>query len=169
VFKTSLDVEIEAYIDAPPVDVWNFVSDAERLPEWLEEFQRVVKETADPVGVGSVFRYTIEPGPRTGTIEIVEWQPGRRFAWDGPPLSWHGGGARPRGSFEVTADRGGTRFVSHYRPQLTGTMVLLHPYMKWWVRRQRTADTARMKELIEAGSAPRTAAARPGRARSPGS
>jgi hypothetical protein len=31
----------------------------------------------------------------------VEWEPGHRLVWDGPPLRWHVGAARPRGYFEV--------------------------------------------------------------------
>ena len=47
------------------------------------------------LGVGSVVRYTIR-GDRSGTFEILEWDPGRKVVWDGPPLRWAGGAARPR-------------------------------------------------------------------------
>jgi hypothetical protein len=31
---------------------------------------------------------------------MVEWEPGHRLAWDGPPCHLSGGAARPRGYFE---------------------------------------------------------------------
>jgi hypothetical protein len=99
-----------------------------------------------------VFRYTLSPGDRSATFEIVDWEPGHSFRWDGPPLPWRGGAARPRGSFKVVAtSTGHTRFVSRYQPELTGTMALMRPILRRWLRKQRTADTQRLKELLESG------------------
>lgn len=145
----SADIEIE--IERPVEQVWAFVSDLTRLPEWLDEFEEVVKEAPEPLGKGSVWRYTVRPGPRTSTLEVVEWEPGRRLGWDGPPLPMAGGGGRPRGWFEVQKlDERRTLFLSHYEPELSGPLVLLRPYMRRWLKKQRTADTRRLKELIEA-------------------
>lgn len=128
------------------------VSDGTRLPEWLEEFVAVVQESDGPIGEGTVFRYTLVPGPgeRSGLLEFVEWAPGRRLAWDGPPLRSRLGGARPRGSFEVkelSADR--SRLVSRYEPELSGLLVLMRPALKRWVKRQRTTDAHRLKGILE--------------------
>jgi uncharacterized protein YndB with AHSA1/START domain len=145
-----IEVEVQTLIARPPEEVWAFVSDFERLPEWLGEFRAVVKQSEGPVAEGTVFRYTIEPGQRSSTLQIVEWEPGRRLAWDGPPLKWHGGAGRPRGYFEVTDTRDGrARLLSCYQPVLTGTMALLAPVMKRWLRKQRATDTARLKALLE--------------------
>jgi uncharacterized protein YndB with AHSA1/START domain len=149
-FRTSLDEEVAVEIDRPIEEVWTFVSNAEHLPDWLEEFEAVVKESDGPIGLGTVFRYTLAPGHRSATIEVVDWHPGHRFAWDGPPLRSLGGGARPRGFFEVaTIHERRTRFVSRYQPELTGTLALMRPILKRWLHRQRTADTERLKQLLE--------------------
>ncbi len=150
-FRTSLDVELATEIERPAPDVWSFVSDLTRLPDWLEEFKEVVKESDGPAGRGTVFRYTVASG--TSTFEIVDWDPGRRLAWDGPPLRWLGGAARPRGYFELAAtgaDR--TRFLACYQPELTGTMALMRPYLARWLRRQRRVDNARLKGILEAAA-----------------
>jgi uncharacterized protein YndB with AHSA1/START domain len=146
----SIEVELEVHIGRPAEEVWAFVSDGERLPEWLEEFHTVIKQTEGPIGHGTIYRYTLEPGHRSSTIQYVEWEPGRRLAWDGPPIKWHGGAARPRGSFEVTdADGRHARLVSRYQPLLSGTMAVLAPVMKGWLRKQRLKDNARLKALLE--------------------
>lgn len=151
--KTSISVEIEIKIERPAEEVWAFVSDLTRLPEWLGEFVTVVNESAGPVGTGSIFRYTVQPGRRSATLELVEWQPGRRLAWDGPPLPWVGGAGRPRGSFEVQPlDERTTRFLSRYEPELSGTMTPLRPYMRRWLHKQRVSDTERLKRLLEAAA-----------------
>jgi uncharacterized protein YndB with AHSA1/START domain len=149
--RTSIEVIVEIEIERPPSVVWSFMTDTERLPEWFDEFEAAHEESDGPPGVGAVVRYTVGPGHRSGTFEIVEWVPPRRMAWDGPPLRWAGGGARPRGSHSLApAGEGRTLFVGHYRPELTGTQVLLKPYLKRWVRRQRRASAQRLKTLLEA-------------------
>ncbi len=149
---TSIDVEVTMEIECPTEEVWAFATDPERMPEWLEEFEAVVKESDGPVGKGTVFRYTVSPGHRSATIEVVEWEPGHRFAWDGPPLPWRGGAARARGYFEVApAGEGRTLFVSHYRPELSGTMALMRPILERWLRKRRRLDTERLKSLLESG------------------
>jgi uncharacterized membrane protein len=149
-FRTSLDVEITKEIELPSKEVWAFVSNLENLPQWLDEFEAVAKESDGPVDRGSVFRYTLSPGHRSATIEVVEWEPGRRFAWDGPSLRSRGGGLSPRGSCEVRAiDEFSSRFISRYRPELSGTLAIMRPYLAHWLRRQRTADTKRLKQMLE--------------------
>ena len=150
--KTGIDLTVEVEIGRPQAEVWSFVADSERLPEWLGEFEAAQEESDGPPGLGSVVRYTIT-GNRSGTFEIVEWDPPRRLAWDGPPLRWAGGAARPRGSHELTeAGEGRTLLVSRYQPELTGTQALLQPYLKRWLRRRRLEDVQTLKALIEAGT-----------------
>ena len=150
--KTSLEVVVEVEIGRPRPEVWSFLADTERLPEWLGEFEAAHEESDGPPGLGAVVRYTIT-GRRSGTFEIVEWDPPRRFAWDGPPLRWAGGAARPRGSHELTeVGEGRTLLVTRYQPELTGTQVLLRRYLKRWLRRRRREDAQTLKALIEAGA-----------------
>jgi uncharacterized protein YndB with AHSA1/START domain len=154
VVKASIEVIVEVEIERPASVVWSFVSDVERISEWLGEFEATGKESDGPTGVGTVVRYTLQPGHRSGTFEIVEWDPPRRLAWDGPPLRWAGGGARPRGSHELApAGEGRTLLVSRYQPELSGTNVLLGPYLKRWLRRRRLADAQTLKASLEAGIA----------------
>jgi uncharacterized protein YndB with AHSA1/START domain len=149
--RTSIEVVIEVEIRRPPDAVWSFLADTERISEWIGEFEATRNESDGPPGVGTVVRYTIQPGDRSGTWEIVEWDPPRRVSWDGPPLPWLGGGARPRGSHTLAeAGAGRTLLVSRYQPELTGTNALLRPYLKRWLRRQRLADAQTLKALLEA-------------------
>jgi uncharacterized protein YndB with AHSA1/START domain len=149
--RTSLEVIVEVEIERPPPVVWAYVSEAARLPEWLGEFEAAREESDGPTGVGTVVRYTLKSGHRSGTFEIVEWNPPRRMAWDGPPLRWAGGAARPRGSHSLTeTGEGRTLLVSRYQPELSGTQVLLGVYLKRWLRRQRLADMQTLKASLEA-------------------
>lgn len=151
--KTVIEVIVEVEIARPRPEVWAFVSDLGRLPEWLGEFESARCDSDGPIAVGSVVRYTLQPGHRDGTMEIVELEPGVRLGWDGPPLAWGGGAARPRGFLELAdTGYGGTRLTGHFQPELTGTQVLLAPYLKLWLRRQRRTDSQRLKALLEAST-----------------
>jgi uncharacterized protein YndB with AHSA1/START domain len=151
VVRTSIEVTVEVEIERPLSSVWSYVSDAERIPEWVGEFKEARVITEGPVGVGSVIRYTVE-GDRSGTWEIVEWDPPRRVALDGPPLAWAGGRARPRSSQTLAeAGEGRTLLVSRYEPELSGTLVLMRPYLKRWLRRQRQKDAQTLKSILEGG------------------
>ena len=149
--KTTVEVAIEIDIARPRQAVWEFIADPERLPEWLDEFVSAHKVSDGPPGVGTITSYTIRPGPRTGTTELVEWDPPRRLAWDGPPIASMGGRARPRGHFDLTeTGADSTRLVCTFRPELQGVLVLLRPYMSRWLRRQRRIDAQKLKSILEA-------------------
>jgi uncharacterized protein YndB with AHSA1/START domain len=148
--KTSIELTVEIEIACQVPEVWSCIADFERVPEFYAEFKTVSKQLDGPVGMGTVLNYTLEPGNRSGTIEIVEWDPPRRVAWDGPPLPWAGGAARPRGSHWLTeVDEGRTLLVSRYHPELIGTQVLLRPYLKSWMRRERRTTAQALKASLE--------------------
>ena len=152
--KRNLEVTAQVEIEAPRDAVWAVVSDPERLPEWFEEFESAHQESEGPPGVGTVTRYTLRQGHRSGTAEVTEWEPGAKLSWDGPPLAWLGGAGRPRGSFELSdAGEGRTLFTGHFRPQLSGLQVLLSPYLKRWLRRARRASALKLKAMVEGSRA----------------
>ena len=145
---------VEVEIARPRDAVWSFVADVEHIPEWIGEIEEAHQEWEGSTGVGAVVHYTVAGG-RSGTWETVEWDPPHRLAWDGPPLPWAGGGARPRGSHTLTeVAEGRTLLVSRYEPELTGTLVLMRPYLKWWLRRQRHRDAQTLKAALEADARP---------------
>jgi uncharacterized protein YndB with AHSA1/START domain len=148
--RRTIEVELETLIARASEEVWAYVSDLTHVPEWLAEFRSVEKRSDGPPGSGAMYSYVVDPGRRSGTLHIVEWQPGHRLAWDGPPLRWHLGAARPRGHFEVIDEGPGrARFRSLYRPELTGSEAMLAPLIKLLLRRRRIADTERLRTLLE--------------------
>jgi hypothetical protein len=150
--RTTLNVEVVIDIERPASDVWAMVSDFTRLPEWIGEFDEVVSEGEAPAGQGAFFRYRLAPGPgeREGLMELVEWDPPQRLAWDGPPLRSRIGGARPRGFHQVVElgpER--CRFSTHFQPELSGGLALMRFPLTRWLKRQRAVDYQRLKDLLE--------------------
>ncbi|GAA3838785.1 MULTISPECIES: SRPBCC family protein [Amycolatopsis] len=78
-------VEVRTWVDAPPERVWALVSDIGLMPAMSDELQSVewVDGTTGPaVGARFVGRSKHEAlGEWATTSEIVEFEPGRVFAW----------------------------------------------------------------------------------------
>src|SRR5439155_16543487 len=81
-------------IDRPPAEVFAYLNELDRHPEWQEDLigSKVVSE--GPVGVGARATDTrkVPGGPREMTYEITEPDPPRNSAWQGlnGPVSGEG-------------------------------------------------------------------------------
>jgi uncharacterized membrane protein len=138
----TLDQSIE--IDRPPEEVFAYLTDISRLPEWQSSVSEV---TADgPVREGSRVVETREfMGRRArSTLEVAEYQPSRRFVLrtvDGPI------------TFEVDhrlehrLDR--THLTISARAKVPGLFgFAARPFVKS-AERELRADLERLKELLE--------------------
>lgn len=148
-------VEVPIEIERPVDHVWEYLVDAENLPEWSSDFESCVRAGNDrgPIGEGATYRFKLRAPAREGTLEYVEWEPRRRLRWDGEPIRATGGSMRPSGGFLVeAAGEGRTRVCLVFEPEPGGAMKLLTPLIRRSIQRGRTADAARLKEILEGGS-----------------
>lgn len=78
-------VEVRTWIDAPPERVWRLVSDVTRIPETSPELQSVEwldGATGPAVGARFLGRSSHEAlGEWATTSHVIEFEPGRVFAW----------------------------------------------------------------------------------------
>ena len=128
-----------------PEDVFAYVMDFSRAPEWQENLVREELEGQDPLKVGSRFRMTrrIGRGERTMTSELTEYDPPRSFGFrgiDGPIRAMGKGTVEPAGE-------GGSRFTMELDFEGHGIGKLLVPLV---VRRQAAGDLARSMEKLKA-------------------
>lgn len=84
-YSDTPTVQARAWIDAPPERVWPLVSDIELMPGMSSELQSVEwLDGASGAALGARFvgRNRHEAmGEWTATSQIVEFEPGRVFAW----------------------------------------------------------------------------------------
>jgi len=118
------EVELEAWLPAPPDAVWRLLADHEGMPRWLpvREVVRRRPGAPDPDGLGAV--RTVKSGGLAFDEEIVEWKPGERLGYrltGGAPLRDH------RGVVRLAAEGEGTRIVWSvgFRPWIPGTGFLV--------------------------------------------
>lgn len=70
---SSFTIDID--VRAAPDDVFGFISDATRTPEWYEAVQDAKKITTGPVGEGTRFRFTrrLPQGEVANDVEVSEF------------------------------------------------------------------------------------------------
>lgn len=96
---SGLEVRRETTVEASPVEVWEALTDPDRLSEWLAEDAEL-----DPVEGGEL-RLTFEDGERAGRVESVEEERRLAFTWERPEYG------ESRVEFTVEAVPAGTRVI----------------------------------------------------------
>lgn len=117
-------MESQVQISASPEEVFAYLSDLEKHPEWSHSLE--VKKTSEgQVGVGASYR---SKGKNFGitaseTVEVTEHRPNERFAWRttgamGMKFGW---------SFKLTPREGGTLLIERFEPPggLVGSLINL--------------------------------------------
>ena len=73
------------HVDASPDEVFDFVSDPWRIPEYVSLVLEILEVSDGPLGVGTKITEKAKPGPFKVTThwEIVEYEPPHRHVWRG--------------------------------------------------------------------------------------
>ena len=81
-----IHVQRRVHLDPPPAEVFAYLTDVERIPEWQAEagIKRVTRSDSGPMGAGSQFRMERYAQGRTAGIDATMnlWEPTHRFAFD---------------------------------------------------------------------------------------
>ena len=133
-----IDFTLESRFERSPADVFDYVSDPERLPTWQTNTVSAVPD--GPMGVGTRLREVHRmPGGKevASVVEVSEFEPGRIFALrvvEGTPVHLR---------ITLDPDGDGTRMRFRAYGELGGAMRLVAPVLGWTLRRQisRQLDT----------------------------
>ena len=108
----------EATVAAPPMTVWDLLTDLSRMPEWSPELVRMVPLKPGGLRVGQWYlginRRKAFVWPTRNVVSVLE--PGRTLAWDTTSSG-------ARWIWELSPDPAGTRVV-HRRPVPSGVTLL---------------------------------------------
>jgi len=142
-----IDFTIETRIDRSPEEVFDYVTDPDKLPTWQTNTVSAVREDEGPMRVGSRLREIHRaPGGKEleSVVEVAGLERGRVFALEVVE------GSLPV-DLRITLDGEGTgtlmRFRGHGRPR--GAMRLAAPVFQRVLRRQFASQCATLKQLME--------------------
>ena len=142
-------IEFQTQINAAPAEVFAYLSDLEKHPEW-SHCMEIEKTSEGPVGVGASYR---SKGKNFGitandTVEVTEHQPNERFGWRttgamGMKFGW---------SFELSPQEGGTLLIERFEPPsgLMGSLIGLTAGRS--TRKAMQEGLANIKEKLEGSS-----------------
>jgi uncharacterized protein YndB with AHSA1/START domain len=146
-----IKVDYHVPIRRSPMDVYAYVTDVERIPEWqhVAGVKKVTKQTDGPLAVGG--RFTMERQARGGlaTIqaEVTALEPGRRF--DFHTVDDDGF----IGDFATTLTPQGDGTDLHWAVEMQPPNLLyrlLQPVIANTIRKSATADFAELRSKLEA-------------------
>jgi uncharacterized protein YndB with AHSA1/START domain len=133
-------------ITRPVKEVFNYLADAENLPQWNYAIEQTRKISPDPVGVGTIYRQTRTlPSRSQEDFEVVVFQPPSQLALDGTfgPFK-----ARASYLLEPTAD--GTRLTNRWDLQPTSASLrLLGPLAIPRVKAAVAENLRTLKQILE--------------------
>ena len=145
-----IEFAIETYIERPVTDVFDHVSDPDKLASWQTNTISSTQEGDGPLGVGTRLREIHRtPGGKQleSVVEVTEYEPDRTFALrvvEGTPVHL-------RISLEPSGRGTLMRLRSH--GALTGTKRLAEPFLQRVLKRQFAKQCATLKRVLEVTAA----------------
>ena len=148
----AIHTEAETTINRPRSEVFEFLAHAERLPEYIEDFETVVHEEPGEPARGHVYSYRMRRGGVEGTFEWKEFEPHDKLAWSGPAAKSGPGSMRPTGYWELSDEGAGTHVKLVMEPEPGGLFKLMAPLMKPGMTRGNARALANLKDKLENGA-----------------
>src|SRR6186997_726382 len=140
----AIHTEGEITINRPRGEVFDYLAHAERLPEYIDEFETVEHAEPGEPAQGHVYSYKMKRGAE-GTFEWSEFQPNDKLAWRGPAAKAGPGSMKPSGLWELTDEGGGTHVKLVMTPEPGGLFKLMAPFMKSSMRKGNERGLAALK------------------------
>ena len=141
------EFELTVDIDRPVEDVWAFMEDYSRYPEWTPGVTEARKTSEGEMGVGSTVTFVGRTlGRRYESLsECTAYERNRHFATRSISGPFH---LEVDNRFEPT--EGGTRLISKFRGESRGFLKIAEPMAVRVTRKNFEAANENMKALLEA-------------------
>ncbi len=146
-----MKVEAEISVQRARTDVFEYLRDAERLPEYMTEFATVQQVSDGMPRSGTKYRYTMARGQAEGSFEWTKFVPSSHLAWSGPAVKAGLGTMQPAGWWDLSDGPGGSTMVKLVMaPAPGGLFKLLAPFIAAGMRKGNEQALANLKQRLEA-------------------
>ena len=142
-----IDVTVATTVERPVDEVFAFVADMENEPRWHTDILDAERLTEGDVREGTKYRVRFRSQPMSapeGTVEIVEFQPGRRIVSRSDMDNM-----KPELTHVFEEENGRTKVTRRIQIETSGFMTLMSPVMKMMVRRRNVQFLDNLKQLME--------------------
>jgi uncharacterized protein YndB with AHSA1/START domain len=140
-------LEQSVVINRPIEEVFAFVTDIEKISQWMSELVEAKQTSEGPMGVGTTISAVASPlGRRVeSTQEVVEYEPNRKFA-----IKSTAGPVPSEDAYTFESVAGGTKVTRVTEAEVGGFFKLAEPLFARTMRRQFETNFANLKDLLEA-------------------
>ena len=142
-----IDIEQSIVITRPTEEVFAFMTDVEKLSQWMSELVEAKQSSDGPMDVGTTISAVAKPLGRQveSTLEVVEFESNRRFA-----LKSISGPVTNEDTFTFEPVTDGTKVTRATKGEIGGFFKLAEPLVDRMLRRQFETNLANLKDLLEA-------------------
>jgi uncharacterized protein YndB with AHSA1/START domain len=143
-------MHIESHIDIarPPKEVFDYLADAESLPEYAADFDSVERTRGSGPGPDAVYTYKMRRGVE-GTFRHTVFRPHSKLVWQGPAARSGPGTMAPAGSWELREIDGGTRVTLTMSPVPGGLLRIMAPMLAASIRKTLPTALLLLKRRLE--------------------
>lgn len=147
-------VEESVSIDRPIEEVFTYLTDIGRQPEWVSIMQESVKTSNGPTGMGTTYRQVVKfLGRRIETNnEVTSYDPPNVYEF-----RTTSGPTRGQMRFTLTAEGQGTKILQSIDGETAGLFKLADPIVARTMKKQFAADLETLKTMLESGVAENSA------------
>lgn len=140
-------LEHSVIINRPAEEVFDYMTDFEKLSEWMSELVEAKQNSEGAVSVGSTISAVATPLGRRAesTLEVTEYEPNKKFtikSTSGPVAS------KDEFTFETVTD--GTEVTRVTEAEMGGFFRMAEPLVVRMLNRQFETNFANLKDLLEA-------------------
>jgi uncharacterized protein YndB with AHSA1/START domain len=130
-----------------PEDVFAYLDDLARRPEWQLDVQRTTVLTPGPTRVGTEVEEVRQMGRRAGTVKwrVTSHEPPRRSTFE----TYESSMLKPSAVITVTPSGEGSVVTFAMDPNPTGMAKLTMPMINKQIRKNVITDLARLKSNLE--------------------
>ena len=142
-----IDVTVSTSVNRPVGDVFTFVAKMENEPRWHTDILEAERLTEGEVGIGTNYKLQFRPQPMSpseGTVEIVEFEPGRRIVSQS-----NMGNMKATLTHVFEEANGRTKVTRRIQIDTSGMMKLMSPMAKMMVRRRNVGFIDNLKQVLE--------------------
>jgi len=147
----ALRCESTVTIARAPEEVFPWLIDDDKVPQWMSGLERYEPAEAGPVGVGSRIHQRLSVSGQTlgFELEVAELAPPRRAV-----LRFEGSGFKAANEYAVTEADGGTRVTWVVSGDTTSFKAkLVAPMVQAKLQEKHDGDLARLRALLEGQAA----------------
>ena len=144
---SALRIEHTVHIDRPPLEVFTYLTNLEKLPEWQSSAVEASAEGEMRVGTRIKETRNFLGRRAQSTLEVTEYEPGRKYA-----LRVVSGPLPFEVRHELSQDNGGTRLDWTVEADTNRFPKMAVRMMAGTAERQFKGDLERLKQLLEGGA-----------------